>query len=271
MHRTNPWTGVHGIWMGRGGVVALQWGPLVLGGWDFQEIRLHVAVVYHSTIPFVVSPQEKCKGAAAQKQFVWLCSYFFLCMRFNVAASLSRCVCTRASIPVKGNSMHSVTFHITSLPAANDIASGNLPTMTCSYCSSLGAFCSFEPLLHCEIWQFLVMWLWALRWRMVSWFCLRYHRIYFFGCPGWYFYMQAMIAMHMWSRKPCFLIGCRHSAKKYGERRASQKETDKNYLGCMATSKEQAQAFSCLDRLRAKWANIERYFWRALDKVEEEV
>ena len=44
----------------------------------------------------------------------------------------------------------------------------------------------------------------------------------------------------------------------------------KNYFGRMATKKEQAQVFSCLGRLRAKWANMDRYFWRALDKVEEE-
>ena len=37
---------------------------------------------------------------------------------------------------------------------------------------------------HCEKWQFPVMWLWAPRWRMVSSFCVRYHLIYFFGCPG---------------------------------------------------------------------------------------
>ena len=55
-----------------------------------------------------------------------------------------------------------VSFHITSLPAANDIALGNLPTMTCSYCSSLGAFCSFEPLLHCKIGRPpFVMWWWG--------------------------------------------------------------------------------------------------------------
>ena len=54
---------------------------------------------------------------------------------FNVAASLSRCMCTRASIPVEGNSMHNV------------IALGNLQTMTCS-CFPLGAFCSFEPYFH---------------------------------------------------------------------------------------------------------------------------
>ena len=77
--------------------------------------------------------------------------------------------------------------------------------------------------------------------------------------------------MHMWPLKLCCLTGCRHSGRKYGKRRASQKRTGKNYLGPIGTKKDQAQSFlSCLDRLRAKWANMERYFWRALDKVEEE-
>jgi len=83
------------------------------------------------TIFFAASPQEKCKGAAAQKQMLWLCLYL-LCMYLYAWVGDKIVSMSLQAIPVEGNIMHNV------------IALGNLRTMTCS-CFPLGAFCSFEP------------------------------------------------------------------------------------------------------------------------------
>ena len=93
MHRKNPWTGVHGIWIGtgrRGGTSMRTFG---FGRRNFSRNKAPCSrrVPYcHSLCCFTT---RKMQGSSTAKAVCVVIFLLFLCMCFNVAASLSIDAC----------------------------------------------------------------------------------------------------------------------------------------------------------------------------------